>query len=97
MYTSLPPNITTKTINSAEMVRACLERMQECYAVCNGQAGRIVEAVARHFRQLGQGRVRGAACVEVGRGVGWAFSSSRPFNRTNQKIIQYPPTHPVDG
>lgn len=79
------------------MVRACLERMQECYAVCNGQAGRIVEAVARHFRQLGQGRVRGAACVEVGRGVGWAFSSSRPFNRTNQKIIQYPPTHPVDG
>lgn len=47
------------------MVAACLERMQECYAVCNGQAGRIVEAVARHFRPLGQGQVGGVRCGPV--------------------------------
>lgn len=53
---------------SEEMVRACLERMQECYEVCHGQAGRIVEAVARHFRQLGQGRVRKGFCFWGGGG-----------------------------
>lgn len=40
------------------MVQGCLERMREVFEVCSGQADEIVAAVARHFRQLGQGPVR---------------------------------------
>jgi hypothetical protein len=39
------------------MVQGCLQRMQQCYEACSGQADRIVEAVSRHFRRLGQGGV----------------------------------------
>ncbi len=39
------------------MVQGCLQRMRQCYEVCHGHADRIVDAVARHFRQLGQGPV----------------------------------------
>ncbi len=38
------------------MVQQCLVRMKQCFDDCDGQWGRLVEAVGRYFRLLGQGQ-----------------------------------------